>query len=269
MPVGDLPPTRAGRLVAWGNALVGGWTSLDEAAERVVGGDTAHRVDGLPSGDDVSLTVAMGRLIVAGAVGFRLALPVPGDVSGLPGPLDFNVEALAAGEAVLFDGLTGGLVPTVTRHHSDQARHRSAVELVRWRWLGAQPTPPRGLSLADADRALATAVREATVALADLDVGGMDPATAATLSGLRVRARLGDELAPGYSDRAREVLRRAHWLIAVVTLAGKGTGAAVSAAEIGARRERLAAVGRTARLAIVAAHNSPNEGAPSRGPLPR
>ena len=138
MPRHTLPPTRAGRFVAWGNSFRHGRTSLDDAADRIVGDDAWHRVDGLPSGDDVSLAVALGRLGVAGVRGFRLALPVPGDVSGLPGPLDFNVEALAAGEAVLLDGVDHGLVPTVARSEAMARR-----EGVRWRLL---PTdPPRGI----------------------------------------------------------------------------------------------------------------------------
>jgi hypothetical protein len=263
-----LPPTRAARLVAWGNAFAGGWASLDDAADRVVGADVWHRVDGLPGGDDVSLPVALGRLSVAGATGFRLALPVPGDVSDLPGPFDFNVEALTAGEAVLLDGPAGGLVPTVVRHAEDRRLGTGWAEAVRWRFLTAAPSTGRGPSLAEADRALAGAVREATAALSELDVAGMGPATAEALSGLRSQP-VGTELAPGYSDRAREVLRKAHWLVAVVALATEDDGAAVSAAEIGARTARLAEVARAARAAIVAAHNSPGEATGHEVLLPR
>lgn len=257
MPARHLPPTRASRLVAWGNAFVGGWTSLDEAADHACGSDAWHRVDGLPGGDDVSLAVALGRLTVSGALGFRLSLPVPGDVSDLPGPLDFNVEALAAGEAVLLDGLAGGLVPTVVRHGSGGSGARAA-DAVRWRLLPTRPATTRGPSLAEADRELAAVVREATEALGRLDVAGMGPATAAALTDLRAGSATAD-LAPGYSTRAYDVLRRANWLWAVLALAEEDAGATVSAGELDARAHRLLEVRRAARMAIVAAHNSPGE----------
>lgn len=263
MPARRLPPIRAARLVAWGNAFASGWTSLDDAAEHAAGADAWHRVDGLPGGDDVSLAVALGRLTVSGAVGFRLTLPVPGDVSDLPGPLDFNVEALASGEAVLLDGLAGGLVPTVVQHAAG-----SSAPAVRWRLVATTPTTARGPSLAEADRALAGAVREATTALRELDVAGMGPETAAALSDLRT-GPTAVELPPGYSARAHDVLRRAHWLLAVLALADDDSGSAVSASQLGARSERLAGVSRAARIAIVAAHNSPGEATDDESLVPR
>ncbi len=42
-----VPPRRAADFVGWGNAYLGGQVSLDEAAERVVGRDPGHRVDGM------------------------------------------------------------------------------------------------------------------------------------------------------------------------------------------------------------------------------
>ena len=179
MPRHRLPPTRAGRFVAWGNSFNRGWTSLDDAADRVVGDDAWHRVDGLPGGDDVSVTVALGRLGVSGVRGFRLALPVPGDVSGLPGPLDFNVEALAAGEAVLLDGLAGGLVPTVARSEA-----MAGGEGVRWRLLATDRPRGTGPGLAEADQALAGALRQATDTLHGLDIAGMGAGTAEALADL-------------------------------------------------------------------------------------
>ncbi len=254
MPRHNLPPTRAGRFVAWGNSFSRGWTSLDDAADRVVGDDAWHRVDGLPSGDDVSLAVELGRLGVQGVRNFRLALPVPGDVSGLPGPLDFNVEALAAGEAVLLDGADHGLVPTVAR--SEGMASRAGV---RWRLLPTDRSRDVGPGLAEADQLLAGAMREATRTLHGLDVAGMGAGTEQALADLRAQPSGAGALAPGYSDRAREVVRKAEWLLAVVALADQDSGTAVSAAELGARAEPLADVARAARRAIVAAHNSLDE----------
>ena len=49
MPRHTLPPTRAGRFVAWGNSFRHGCTSLDDAADRIVGDDAWHRVDDSPA----------------------------------------------------------------------------------------------------------------------------------------------------------------------------------------------------------------------------
>ena len=48
----------------------------------------------------VGLTLALGRLRALGAVGLRVALPVPGHPLGLSGPPEFNARALEAEEAV-------------------------------------------------------------------------------------------------------------------------------------------------------------------------
>ena len=194
---------------------------------------------------------------------------MPGDVSDLPGPLDFNVEALTAGEAVLIDGLAGGLVPTVVRSAGADSRRSLAADAVRWRLLPTDLSPNRGPGLAEADQALAGAVREATEVLDRLDVAGMGPASAAALAELRGDT-VGSDLPPGYPDRAREVLRRAYWLTAVVALATEEGGSAVSAAESLARSAGLDPVGRAARLGDRRQHTTLPVRAPTGSPaLPR
>ncbi|NEE61016.1 hypothetical protein G3M55_92980, partial [Streptomyces sp. SID8455] len=74
---------RSGLLAAWGNALLAGLVSPDDAALAIVGEDALHRVEGLPGeAGPVGLTLALGRLRVLGATGFRVALPVPGHPLG-------------------------------------------------------------------------------------------------------------------------------------------------------------------------------------------
>lgn len=249
-----VPPRRAADFVGWGNAYLGGQVSLDAAAEGVVGRDPGHRVDGMLQGDDVSVTVALGRLAQAGARGLRLALPVPGDVSSLPGPLEFNLEALAAGEAVLVVGGPTGLVPTVLQVASQRELH---AEVVRWRVLETNGALPACASVAEASRALAGTVREATSALTSLDVAATAAGSEPGLAGLRTGAGGSRNLPPGYSDRANEVVRQAWFLAALVALADGEDGAAVSSWEMGARRSQLIAVADAARAALVAAYNEP------------
>ncbi|MET8824273.1 hypothetical protein ABZX04_38995, partial [Streptomyces rochei] len=100
-----LTEPRAGRLAAWGNALIAGMVSPDDAAVAIVGDDAVHRVEGLPGeAGPVGLTLALGRLRALGARGLRVALPAPGHPLGLSGPPEFNARALEAEEAVICHG---------------------------------------------------------------------------------------------------------------------------------------------------------------------
>lgn len=67
---------RSGRLAAWGNALLAGLVSPDEAVSSIVGEDSVHRVLGLPGeAGPVGLTLALGRMRALGVTGLRVALP--------------------------------------------------------------------------------------------------------------------------------------------------------------------------------------------------
>ncbi|MBY8887514.1 hypothetical protein K7472_22110 [Streptomyces sp. PTM05] len=251
-----LQEPRSGRMTAWGNALLGGFVSPDDAAQEITAGDTAHRIADLPGEDGpVGLTYGLGRLRALGVSGLRLALPVPGHPLGLSGPPEFNARALAAGEAVVGTGAPLGLVPEVTR---TGPRGEVRVEVV-WRCAGVRDAPPADVpSLGEAERELAEAMRDATAALSRLDVAGAGPAAQAALDAYRARAERGREvLAPGYPPRAVRVLELAQRVGALTSIAtGAEHGSAVSASEIAARAELLRPVERTARRAQVAAYNA-------------
>src|SRR3954468_1947614 len=105
-----LPEPRSGRLASWGNALIAGLVSPDDAVLAIVGDDAVHRVEGLPGEPaPVGLTLALGRLRALGVTGLRIALPTPGHPLGLSGPPEFNARALEAGEAVVGHGSALGL----------------------------------------------------------------------------------------------------------------------------------------------------------------
>ncbi|MFD3415929.1 hypothetical protein [Streptomyces cyaneofuscatus] len=253
---------RSGLLAAWGNALLAGLVSPDDAALAIVGEDAVHRVEGLPGeAGPVGLTLALGRLRALGATGFRVALPVPGHPLGLSGPPDFNARALEAEEAVIAYGVPYGLVPEVTEAGPEGDLH---VEVV-WRVLPVREAPPADVpSLSEAERELAEALRDATAALARLDVAGSGPVAAAAVDAYRARAEGGrgrDVLAPGYPPRAVRVLELAQRVGLMVSVAyGSGHGGAVSASEIAARGAALRPVERVARRALVAAYNAYVEG---------
>ncbi|MDX3093895.1 hypothetical protein PV703_28700 [Streptomyces sp. ME01-24h] len=254
-----LDEPRSGRLAAWGNALIAGLAAPDDAAQEVIADDAVHRISGLPGEDGpVGLTLGLGRLRALGVRGLRIALPVPGHPLGLSGPPEFNARALAAGEAVIaVGGPAIGLVPEVT-----EAGPRGDVHVsVEWRCLEVRDAPPADVpSLGEAERELAEALRDATQALAQLDVAGAGPAAQAALEAYRARAGRGREvLAPGYPPRAVRVLelaQRVGALIGIATGARVEHGAAVSASEITSRAELLRPVERTARRAQVAAYNA-------------
>ncbi|MFD3792165.1 hypothetical protein [Streptomyces cyaneofuscatus] len=253
---------RSGLLAAWGNALLAGLVSPDDAALAIVGEDAVHRVEGLPGeAGPVGLTLALGRLRALGATGFRVALPVPGHPLGLSGPPDFNARALEAEEAVIAYGVPYGLVPEVSEAGPEGDLH---VEVV-WRVLPVREAPPADVpSLSEAERELAEALRDATAALARLDVAGSGPVADAAVDAYRARAEGGrgrDVLAPGYPPRAVRVLELAQRVGLMVSVAyGSGHGGAVSASEIAARGAALRPVERVARRALVAAYNAYVEG---------
>ncbi|MFJ7088303.1 hypothetical protein ACIQU8_34330 [Streptomyces griseus] len=253
---------RSGLLAAWGNALLAGLVSPDEAAVAIVGQDAVHRVEGLPGeAGPVGLTLALGRLRRLGATGFRVALPVPGHPLGLSGPPDFNARALEAEEAVVAYGVPYGLVPEVSEAGPEGDLH---VEVV-WRVLPVREAPPADVpSLGEAERELAEALRDATAVLSRLDVAGSGPVAEAAVDAYRARAersRGREVLAPGYPPRAVRVLEMAQRVGLLVSVAYEnGHGGAVSASEIAARGEALRPVERVARRALVAAYNAYVEG---------
>jgi hypothetical protein len=254
---------RSGRLVAWGNAWFAGHTSLDEAASRVCHSDYPHRVTGLPAEDSpVGLTVALGRLRGMGAGGLRLALPVPGDPLGLPGPPGFNELATEAGEAVLTAGGTEpmGLLPEITAYGPEGDR---GVEVL-WRVYPVDPARLTDVpSLAEAERELTEALRDTIEELTRMDVARWRPEAAEAIQAIREHGRDADGgLAPGYPARAHRVLALAQRLGAITALARTDAGAACSATEMAARSAVLRPLERSSRRAQLAAYNAISE--PSR-----
>jgi hypothetical protein len=235
--VPDLPA--AARLVVWGNAVLGGGVSPDEAADRVTGpADAAHRMVGLPGEDGaVSLPYAFARLSALGVTSLRLVLPRPGDALGLPGPPAFNERAVAAGAAVLTRGhlalgLLGELRGSWTAHRVDH---------------DSRPAMP----LTDAEKDLRRVVRTAAARLAHLDVARWHPAAADVLA--HPAANGSGPLPRSLAPTARLVMDTSLRLLSVVDVARRDDGAAVSATEMAERREVLREIDVVARRALEAA----------------
>jgi hypothetical protein len=239
-------PERAPRLTVWGNAVLRGHTSPDEAAAAICADDAVHRVE---AGDgSVALTMAFGEWRQAGVSGLRLSLPVAGDPAGLPASPELLAAAVEAGGAVIcWRGERDAVVAYVPE---------AAGRGVLWRRfdLAGLALAPAAGSLAEQDRAMRAAIREATTTLVDLDAASWRTNVPVDLAALRYAAD--DGLAPGYPDRARLVADQARRLRAVVGLALPDDGGAVFANALNGRRQALADLDRAARAAEMAACNA-------------
>ena len=264
----DLP--RSARLAAWGTGVLAGTCGLQAAVAAVVRDDEPHVVrwdddapdlPGLPAarGDDLTTLLAglaeVGR--GRGPAQLLLALPVPGDPRGLPGPAAVNVAALDAGECVVAEvaGREGrwALVPQVSEFGSVW----EPGALVTWSVLGAAPRrAPESSSVADSERELRLALATATQALADLDVARWREDAADRIAAVRDGALTPDVLPPGASARAARVLQTAARVLAIVDLAVEDDGAAITGYEASSRAQALREVAGVARRAVVAAVNA-------------
>ena len=231
------------RLALWFSAWCEGHASLDQARDEVVGHDAAHDVVGRPGPPEpVPRILALGALRAERATGAGLALPEPGDPTGLGGPPDFNAEALDAGEAVVLRGVDLGLVPV-----------RAGAGVV-WRCLPAHER--RQLpDLAEADTELRGALPRVADELAALDVARWRPEVADELMALRRPQEL--PVPDGMLPRAQRMVALATRCRAIVELALADDGGAITAAESDRRREALRPLDRAARRALVAACTYP------------
>jgi hypothetical protein len=235
----------AGRFAVWATAWLTGRASYDEALDALLG-DTAHRVTGLPgSSEAVPLGWALTALRGLGERRFRLVLPVPGDVRGVPAAPGLVAAALEAGQAAVGDRLA--LVPEAT-----------GSEVVEWTAfpLAAPPPPPVEDNLPRVAGELDLAVTGAARTLAGLDVARWHPEVPALLAGL-ARTAPGPVLPAGHDPVAVSVLGRAHRLAQVLDLAmADAPGGAVNHSQAAARDVALRPLADAVRAATVAAYNA-------------
>lgn len=232
------------------------------AVRAVSGDDEPHLVevaDAPPAGlpPDGDLTGLLDSLAGLGVTGLRVVLPRPGDVLGLPGPAGFNRAALEAGECVLTeplpDGSSWGLVPRITPFGSQW----EPGVLVTWQ---VRPVRPERVtvvgSLAEAERELREALREATETLAGLDVARWRDGVGERVTGLRTTSLPSGALPPTAPQRSAAVLATALRVGAIVELATGDDGAAVSLHEAQARSRALRGLDGVTRRAVAAAVNA-------------
>ena len=237
----------AGRFAVWSTAWLTGRASYDEALDALLG-ETAHRVSGLPGTDEaVPLGWALTALRGLGERRFRLVLPVPGDVRGLPAVPGLAALALESGQAAVGDRLV--LVP--------ESIGPEAVAWTAFALDGAPPVaPPAEGTLRSVSGALDLAVADAARTLAGLDLARWNPEVPALLAGL-ARPTAAPGLPADHEPLAVSVLGRAQRLAQVLDLAmADAPGAAVNHAQAAARDDALRPLAQAVREAITAAFNA-------------
>ncbi len=237
----------AGRFAVWATAWLTGRCSYDEALDGLLG-DAAHRVSGLPGTEEaVPLGWALTALRGLGERRFRLVLPVPGDVRGLPPVPALVPAALESGQVAVGDRLA--LVP--------EALGPEAVAWTAFDLAGAPPPPPpvEG-TLRSVSGQLDLAVADAARTLVALDLARWNPEVPALLADL-ARTTRAPGLPADHEPLALSVLGRAQRLAAVLDLAlADAPGAAVNHAQAAARDDALRPLAQAVREATVAAFNA-------------
>jgi len=250
-PVLDLP--RSVTLAAWLPHVRGDAALAERAAAGVTEDDEPHAVvadEGVPApGTDLTaLLLAWGVPGVAVAA----ALPVPGDVVGVP--VEAGAAAVEAGECVLVQTPVGAYA--AVPHVEPFGSASEPGNLVTWRIRAVSPWTLGVLaavgSLADAERELREALRTATEALDRLDVARWREDAVAALASLRAEPDV-RTLPAGLEPRRARVLALAARLRVVVDLATVDDGGAVNLWQADQRRAALRHVDHAARRAICAA----------------
>ena len=236
----------AGRFAVWTTAWLNGRTSFDAALDALLD-DRVHTVSGLPGTDGpVPLAGALSRLRGLGERRFRLVLPVPGDVRGLPRVPGLAPLALEAGQAAVGSRLA--VVP--------EALGAEAITWTAFPLDGAGPAapPPEG-TLRSVSGGLDLAVGDAARTLAGLDVARWNPEVPGLLAGLSQASAPG--LPHDHDPLAISVLGRAQRLAAVLDLAmADAPGGAVNHSRAAARDAALRPLADAVREAVTAAFNA-------------
>ncbi|MGZ6777243.1 MAG: hypothetical protein ACXVGD_22125 [Blastococcus sp.] len=236
----------AGLFAVWATAWLDGRASYDDALDALAG-DSAHRVTGLPgSVEAVPLSWALTALRGLGERRFRLVLPVPGDVRGLPAAPGLAALALDAGQAAVGERLA--LVP--------EAIGPEAIAWTAFPLDGVPPaTPPVEGTLRAVSGALDLAVTGAARTLAELDLARWHPEVPQLLAGL-ARTTNAPGLPDDHDPLALSVLGRAQRLAAVLDLAmADAPGGAVTNGQALARDSALRPLADAVREAVTAAFN--------------
>ncbi len=188
-----------------------------------------------------------------GEAALLVALPGPGDTTGLPGCGPVATDAaVQAGEALFVPGLGGLLVPTHSIYGSEGARgHR-----IDWMAHDADPVPVHRIEALESSQLERHLRRRMIAAVEELDAIGGQPWSSDVAHDL-LDDRLGRDwaLPPGLTDRSRRVIGMAATLSAAANLGLQSSGA-LSAAHDLTRSRALRTLHRDAERTLADATNS-------------
>jgi hypothetical protein len=270
-------------LSVWANAWLAGAAAPDDVLDALSQWAPRHSVaaydsvaagsTGLPWPDmDHSGTMSLLQTMrtaagtPTGAPAISVALPVPGDVRGLPAGTQFERDAVTVGEAIIVDGGPGspavGLVPDFEYDDAESYDDTDDVELSGLSWTAySLPAAPiaEHLDLGEAEYALRSAVRSAADALGAIraEAGGVDVADPRKLVE-QVLESSGRHRAPDHApSRALRVLENAAHIDAIVTVSSGlmpiGLQSSSEAQIANEALRPLSTVVRSARLAAISA----------------
>ncbi|HEX9835076.1 MAG TPA: hypothetical protein VGA66_18690 [Mycobacterium sp.] len=270
-------------LSVWANAWLAGAAAPDDVLDALSQWAPRHSVTaydsvaagrtGLPWPDLTdagavsllqTLRISAGRGGAAPAMG--VALPVPGDVRGLPAGTQFQRDAVTAGEALIIAGDPAeaiGLVPDYEYpdidggDDPDTAPDPCGLSWTVYSVPGAAPT--EGLDLGEAEYTMRSAVRSAADALGALhaEAAGGDIEDPRGLVEQVVESERRHSIPDHAPTRALRVLENAAYIDAIITVSsglipiGLNSSADVQTASEALRP--LNGVVRSARLAAVGA----------------
>lgn len=270
-------------LSVWTNAWLAGHAAPDDVLDALSVWAPKHSVTaydavaagrtGLPwpdvyDGGPMALlqTVRTAAGPRSGEPAIDVLMPVPGDVRGLAPGTQFQIDALAVGEAVVVGSIGGegvGMVPVFEFEGDldDDGPDREidlADVTLSWSVYSIPAVPPVGqMDLGEAEYTLKSAIRTATETLAGLelaDTGGVDPRA---LVEEVVQAGSLHSVPDHAPARAVRVLSTAAHVDAIITVSTGpvpiGTHSASEARIADTALRPLASVVRSARAAAVSA----------------
>lgn len=268
-------------LSVWANAWLAGQAAPDDVLDALSAWAPCHSVlayDAVAAGraglpwPDVDRCGPMSLLQTVRTVAGRgtdrcwpqrpaisLALPVPGDVRGLPAGTQFASDAVETGEAVLVtasDGAAIGLVPAFECDDLDEDTAEPPVpETLSWSVYSLTKAPVDDhLDLGEAEYALRSAVRSAAEALDGLRLSAAAEDPRSLVEEL-LQANSHHRIPDHAPRRALRVLSTAAHVDAIVTVSEGvtpiGTHSASQARIADGAMRPLAAVVRSARMAAV------------------
>ncbi|MFA7265237.1 MAG: hypothetical protein WC054_02895 [Candidatus Nanopelagicales bacterium] len=170
------PIPRAVVLATWANAWLANDCSADDVtaalspfgAQRIASSLSGPEPDG-PSDIGTDEHSVSGLIVGLAELGvtrssnvsrLRVVLPAIGDPTGLPGPARFNQQAIEAGQAIVVDHLSIGLIPQTAGTTTHWVAHQTTPGFI----------PGVAIRPEEAARQVRLALIEATSQLASLDL---------------------------------------------------------------------------------------------------